>query len=181
MPSLFAKTAEEHAGRHLQAHEVVPMDAIPRIIEGALHKAFRVWEARGNSEVPTSEASVASMSFMPETPTSLTYALGQPAPAAAAYHHPRQPTPVMQHGFPQGGHFTGGARFPAEVQQHTTQADDSGFEENVFFTSGPPVDLSAFAPQYQRGPWDASLELLGAGSFEADGSLGAHFRVFQDG
>ncbi|KAK4121982.1 hypothetical protein N657DRAFT_657481 [Parathielavia appendiculata] len=173
MPTLFTKTAEEHAGRRLQARDALPMDAVPRIIEDALHKAFRSWEARG-SVLPTREASVASMSFLPETPTSLAYSYGQ----VTAYQTP-QPIPApMNHSFPQG-HF-GNAEFPPQAP-HASQADDSGFGVGPFFTSGPPINFNSFAPDhYERGPWEANLGLMGTGAFNADMSMGGQFRGFQN-
>jgi hypothetical protein len=171
MPTLFTRTAEEHAGRHLQSHEGLALEVIPGIIQDALQKAFRAWEARG-SALPTREASVASASFLPETPTSLAYSFGQPT----AYQTP-QPTAPMDHSFPQG-HFS--TNFVSEVP-HATHADDSGFAEDSFFTSGPPVDFNTFAPQYERGPWEPGLGLMGVGSLEPDLNMGGHFRGFQDG
>lgn len=169
MPGLVTKTAEEHAGRHLQAHDGLSMEAIPRIIEEALHKAFRTWEAKG-SELPTREASVASMTLLAETPTSLPY-----LPQATAYPTP-QPAAAMEHHFPQG-HF-GNANFASEVP-HTSHAnDDSGFVEESFFVSGPPVHFNnTFPQQYGREPWEAGLGLMGAAEFETD--LNNHYRGFQ--
>ncbi|KAK4154092.1 hypothetical protein C8A00DRAFT_14760 [Chaetomidium leptoderma] len=171
MPGLFTRTAEEHAGRHMQAHDKLPMEAIPRIIEEALHKAFRTWEATG-SELSTREASVASMSLLPDAASSLAYSFGQPT----AYHTP-QPAGSMEHSFPQD-HF-GNADFASEVP-HPTHADDSGFADGSFFTSGPPVNFNTFSPQYQRGPWEASLGLMDSGAFEPDLGMGGHYRGFQE-
>jgi hypothetical protein len=171
MPALFTQTAEEHAGRRLQARDALPMEAIPRILEDALHKAFRTWEARG-SELPTREASVARTSFLPETPTSIAYSYGQ----VTAYQTP-QPLPAMD-GFPQD-HF-GNADFTPEVS-HAAHANDSGFGEGSFFTSAPPMSFNAFAaPQYERSPWDANLSMMDTGAFDADLSMGGHFRGFQN-
>jgi len=172
MPTLFTRTAEEHAGRRLQPQEGLAMEDIPGIIGDALQKAFRAWEARG-SELPTREASVASMSFLPETPTSLAYSFGQPT----AYRDPQPNT--MDHSFPQG-HF-GNANFAVDTSHATTAADDSGFAEDSFFTSAPPVNFDTFAPQYERPTWEPNLGLMGVGAFETDLNLGGNFRGFQDG
>ncbi|SPQ24516.1 70b163b4-35a9-473d-9b67-890a8383f933 [Thermothielavioides terrestris] len=164
MPGLFTSTAEEHAGRHLQAHEGLPMEAIPRIIEDALQKAFRLWQTQG-SELPTREASVASMSFMPETPSSVTYTLAQ-----STSYQPAQAAVSMGQSFPHVNFPTPG--FTPDVA-HTSHADDSGFADGHFFSSGPPVDFNTFAPQYERSPWEASLSLLGEDLFQVDSNLGA--------
>jgi hypothetical protein len=171
MPGLVTQTAEEHAGRHLQAHDGLAMEAIPKIIEDALHKAFRTWEARG-SELPTREASVASMTLLAETPTSLPY-LGQ----ATAYPTP-QPAAAMEHNFPQG-HF-GNTDFASEVPHASHTNDDSGFSEGSFFVSGPPVNFNnTFTPQYGRETWETGLGLMGPGTFEADMNMDGHYRGFQ--
>jgi len=170
MPNLFTQTAEEHAGRHLRPHDGLPMEAIPRIIEEALHKAFRTWKARG-SELPTREASVASMSFLPETPTSLSYTFAQPT----TYQTP-QPVAAMDNPFPQG-HFSS-AGFVADVP-HVSHADDSGFADGNFFTSGPPVNVNTFAPEYERGAWENDLDLMGAGPFEPGLGVDGHFQGFR--
>ncbi|KAK4102416.1 hypothetical protein N658DRAFT_423491 [Parathielavia hyrcaniae] len=174
MPTLFTKTAEEHAGRPLQGRDSLPMDAIPRIIEDALYKAFRSWEARG-SELPTRAASVASMSFLPETPTSLAYPYGQ----VTAYQTPQPIPAAMDHNFPQA-HF-GNSDFHPEPLHASSRADDSGFGEGSFFTSGPPINFNTFAPDpYERTPWEASFGLMGTGAFTADMSMGGPFRGFQN-
>ncbi|KAL2129005.1 hypothetical protein VTI74DRAFT_8359 [Chaetomium olivicolor] len=172
MPGLFTKTAEEHVGRRLRAQDGLTMDTIPRIIEDALQKAFRVWEARVG-ELPPREAAVASMSFLPGTPSTLGYNFTQPT----AYQAP-QPTVGIGHPF-SSEDFNGGPAFANEVP-HTSH-DDSGFAEGHFFTSGPPVDFNTFAPQFERGPWEIGLGLMGGGGFEADTNVGGHFRGFQNG
>ena len=174
MPTLFTRTAEEHAGRRLQSHEGLALEAIPGIIQDALQKAFRAWEAKG-SALPTREASVASMSFLPETPTSLAYSFGQPT----AYQTP-QPAATMDQAFPQGHFNNTRTDFSCEIP-HASHADDSGFAEDNFFTSGPPVNFNTFAPQYERGPWEPGLGLTGVGSLEPDLNMGSHFPGFQDG
>lgn len=170
MPGLVTKTAEEHAGRRLQAHDGLSMEAIPKIIEEALHKAFRTWETRG-SELPTREASVASMTLLGETPNSLAY-LGH----STAYPTP-QPAAAMEHNFSQG-HF-GSTDFASEVPHASHANDDSGFAEGGFIVSGPPVNFNTFAPQYGRGNWEAGLGLMGPGTFETDMNMEGHYRGFQ--
>ncbi|KAK4235895.1 hypothetical protein C8A03DRAFT_17418 [Achaetomium macrosporum] len=173
MPGLVTKTAEEHAGRRLQAHEGLPMEAIPRIIEDALRKAFRAWDAT-SSHLPTREASVASMSFLSETPPpSLAYSFGQ----STAYPSP-QPPAAINHNFPNGQFST--TDFTPEIG-HAASADDSGFTEDMLFTSGPPVDFNAFASQYGRAPWEGGLGVMDMGSFESQSGVGGQFRGFQDG
>ncbi|KAK4247546.1 hypothetical protein C7999DRAFT_14431 [Corynascus novoguineensis] len=169
MPALFTRTAEEHAGRRLQAQEGLALETIPGIIEDALQKAFRAWETRGN-ELPTREASEASMSFLPETPTSLAYNFNQ----STTYQD--VPPQTMDTDFAQA--HLGDTNFAIQAL-HTTSADDSGFSEGSFFTSAPPGNFSTFAPHYHRGTWESSLGLLGVSAFETDGSPGAHFQGFQ--
>lgn len=170
MPDLFTQTAEEHAGRHLRPRDGLPMEAIPRIIQEALQKAFRTWEA-GGSELPTREASVASRTFFPETPSSVSY-----FPPATTYQT-SQPATTMDDPFSQG-HF-GNAGFVTEVS-HVSHADDSGFADGSFFTSGPPVNFNTFAPeQYERGTWGNDLDLMGGGTFESGLGIDGHFQGFR--
>lgn len=172
MPRLFTRTAEEHAGRSLQTHDGLPMEAIPKIIEDSLHRAFRAWGTRGN-DVPTREASVASMSFLPDTPNTLAYTFEQPT----AYLTP-QLSAGLDHSFSHQSLGTG-AGFNSNLA-HVSHADDSGFVEGSFFTSEPPADFSTFAPQYGRGTWEPGLGLMGGGTFEDDPSMGGHFRGFRN-
>ncbi|AEO59781.1 hypothetical protein MYCTH_2308309 [Thermothelomyces thermophilus ATCC 42464] len=172
MPALFTRTAEEHAGRPLQAQEGLTMEAIPGIIEDALRKAFRAWEARG-SDLPTREASVASMSFLPETPASLAYNFNQ----STRTQQDAQPQ-AMEHGYSQS-HY-GNANFAVRASQTTTNPDDSGFADGSLFMSGPPVNFNTFAPEYGRAAWDSDFGLLGVGSYGTDVNHGTHFQGFQD-
>ncbi|KAH6847597.1 hypothetical protein B0I37DRAFT_147976 [Chaetomium sp. MPI-CAGE-AT-0009] len=173
LPTLFTRTAEEHAGRRLQAHEGLALEAIPGIIEGALHKAFRTWEARG-SELPAGEASVALMSFLPETPASGAYSFGQ----SAAYQTP-QSAATTDHSFSQSQFRN--TNFGVEAPYDVTSADDSGFADGSFFTPEPPLDFNTFAPQDERGMWEPSLGIMGGGVFGGDLNMAGHFGGFQDG
>jgi hypothetical protein len=172
MPTLFTRTAEEHAGRHLQAHDVLAVEDIPRIIEDALHKAFRTWEARG-SELPAGEASVALMSFLPETPGSAAYSFGQ----SAAYQTP-QSAVTTDHNFSQS-QFSN-PNFSVEAPQ-VTNPDDSGFADGTFFAPEPLLDFNNFGPQYERGAWEPSPGIMGGSAFGADLNPGDHFRGFHGG
>lgn len=171
LPGLFAKTAEERAGRRLQPRDGLPMEAIPSILEDVLQKAFRAYEA-GGGELSTREASVASRTLLPETPTSLGYAMEQPT----AYQHP-QPTPLMGHSFSQGSYNN--MDYVHDVS-HTSHADDSGFMDASLFASGPPVNFNTFAPQYEREPWEAGFEMMGTGTFDADLNMANQYRNFRN-
>ncbi|EAQ83474.1 hypothetical protein CHGG_09878 [Chaetomium globosum CBS 148.51] len=174
MPTLFTRTAEEHAGRHLQAHDELALGAIPRIIEDALHKAFRAWEARG-SELPAGEASVALMSFLPETPGSSAYNFGQ----STAYQTP-QSAVTTDHNFSQS-QFSN-PNFSVEAPHgHIANPDDSGFVDDTFFAPEPLLDFNNFVPQYERGAWEPGLGIMGGGAFGADLNPGDHFRGFHGG
>ncbi|KAK3292919.1 uncharacterized protein B0H64DRAFT_203301 [Chaetomium fimeti] len=172
LPTLFTRTAEEHAGRRLQAHEGLALELIPGIIEGALHKAFRTWEARG-SELPAGEASVALMSFLPDTPASAAYSFGQ----SAAYQTP-QSAVTTDHSFSQSQF--GNTNFGVDAP-HVTSADDSGFADDTFFAPEPLLDFNNFAPQYDRGTWESGLGVMGGGAFPGDLNTGGNFGGFQDG
>ncbi|KAL2151166.1 hypothetical protein VTH82DRAFT_6264 [Thermothelomyces myriococcoides] len=174
MPALFARTAEEHAGRPLQAQEGLALEAIPGIIQDALRKAFREWEARG-SDLPRREASVTSISFLPETSPSLSRNFDQ-SPRTQQDAQPQR----IDHGYSQNQY--GNASFAVravQTAQTATNPDDSGFAEGALFTSGPQV--FNFAPGYGRTAWDPGFGLLGVGSYGADVNHQGHFQGFQGG
>lgn len=174
MPALFARTAEEHAGRPLQAQEGLALEAIPGIIQDALRKAFREWEARG-SDLPRREASVASISFLPETSPSLSRNFDQ-SPRTQQDAQPQR----IDHGYSQNQY--GNASFAVravQTAQTATNPDDSGFAEGALFTSGPQV--FNFGPGYGRTAWDPGFGLLGVGSYGADVNHQGHFQGFQGG
>lgn len=181
MPRLFTQTAEEHAGRRIEAREGLPMESIPRIIEEALQKAFRAWEVGRGDRVPAREASIASMNFLQDTPASLTTSASASTSSAYPYgqsspFHNQQLLAGMDHGFTHSD-FTSSAAFGSNIHQ-PSHIDDSGFDEGTFFTSAPSVSYDALAPQYARETW-AGMG-LGDGAF-GNPNLGSHFRGFQHG
>ncbi|GAB1317820.1 hypothetical protein MFIFM68171_08030 [Madurella fahalii] len=174
MPRLFTQTAEEHAGRHIQAHEGLTMESIPRIIEDSLQKAFRTWEARRSSSVSTREASIASMSFRQDAPPSRTYTYGQPQPTS---YLTTQAQAGMDHGFAHSD-FGSSAPFTPDAPQ-ASQSGGIGLDAASFFTSAPPTNYYAFASQYPRGTWEAGLAPLSDGALPGDPNLEGHFQGYQ--
>jgi hypothetical protein len=167
MPRLVTETAEEHAGRHLQAHEGLPMEAIPRIIEDALRKAFRTWEATGR-RLPAQEASETSSIFQSETPPmSLPYDW-----SSAAYPSPQPP--AINQNFPNAP-FSGSL---TPNLGHPPSAGQPGFTPGMLLPSEPLGDIHAVSPPY---PWEGGLGVMDMGPFESQSSIGSHFRGFHNG
>lgn len=172
MPRLFTQTAEEHAGRHIQAHEALTMDSIPSIIGDSLQKAFRTWETRRGTNVPTREVSLVSKSVLPDASPSHTYTYGQstgymPTPALAG----------MDSSFANSG-FGSSVPFASDAPQ-APQGGSTGLTEATFFTSAPPASYYPLAPQYPRGPWETGLGPLNDGALGGDPSIGGHFQGYQ--
>ncbi|KAK3306091.1 uncharacterized protein B0T15DRAFT_218187 [Chaetomium strumarium] len=168
MPGLVTKTAEEHAGRRLQAYEGLPMEAIPRIIEDALRKAFQTWEATG-SHLPAQEASETSSIFQSDTPP-----MSQPYDWSSAAYPSPQP-PAINSNFPNVP-FSGTNFTPGPV--HASSAGHSGFNPDMLLPPEPLGDIHAVSPQY---PWEGGLGVMDMGPFESQSSIGSHFRGFHNG
>lgn len=180
MPRLFTRTAEEHAGRHIQAHEALPMEAIPKIIEESLQKAFRTWEARG-SEVPTREASVASMSFLPDPPpTTLPYGFDHHQ-STTGYQTPLI-SAGMDHGFPHHQALAPTTAGFTPDLPHATHADDSGFVEGGgYYVSEPPAGFNTLATN-NNGDWETGMGMMGVDhGFGNQIGMGGGFRGFRNG
>ncbi|KAK3385483.1 hypothetical protein B0H63DRAFT_394247 [Podospora didyma] len=86
MPQFFRQTAEAYAGRQIQAHEVVRMEDIPKLIEESLKRAFKAWEDRLSNSAPqasptssfvTSEVTAPSPNLWRDTPRTNPYMQGQ--------------------------------------------------------------------------------------------------------
>ncbi|KAL2268800.1 hypothetical protein VTJ83DRAFT_3646 [Remersonia thermophila] len=190
MPSLFTRTAEEHAGRTLHSHDVLPMGAIQGVLEEALQKAFHMWQGRG-SEIPRRAASDASFTILAETPTSLGYT----HEGSTAAYQPPLPAPATT---AVTGNYTlsaahppfGNMDFPVPNMPHTTHADGSGFAgAGLFVTAAEPaVGFNAFPPpaaHYGREPWEPTGSGFGgmsaAGGFNTQMDMGGGYRGFRSG
>ncbi|KAK3690224.1 hypothetical protein B0T22DRAFT_379539 [Podospora appendiculata] len=141
LPRLFHQTAEEHAGRHMQALDVLPMESIPKIIDDSLHRAFRAWESQGRN-VPAYFSPTFSVSEngsgAPPSPW------GQPepsqnsnktyAPTPSAYGNLQAPPPPPPTGY-EWGHYT--------QNQHPLFSVDpppsESFVNDSMFVGGGPV------------------------------------------
>jgi hypothetical protein len=174
MPSLFTQTAEEHAGRHIQAGEGLPMESIPRIIDDALRKAIRAWETGTGSRVSEREISVAHSVLPPETPTSSIHSYGQPA----TYHPPAGVPDGMIRSFPQPSFGVEAPFVPGLA--NAPRADGFGSGDGDMFTSAPTGNFHAFAPPFSRPHWEADLDFFGGSSFEENPNTGGLFRGFHN-
>ncbi|KAK4111703.1 hypothetical protein N656DRAFT_148524 [Canariomyces notabilis] len=174
MPSLFTQTAEEHAGRHIQAGEGLPMGSIPRIIDDALRKAIRAWETGTGSRVSEREISVAHSVLPPETPTSSVHSYGQPAT-----YHPQAGVPNGTiRSFPQPSFGVEAPFVPGLA--NAPRADGFGSGDGDMFTSATTGNFHAFAPPFSRPHWEADLDFFGGSSFEENPNTGGLFRGFHN-
>lgn len=182
LPSLFTQTAEAQFQRPIAPHEALRMDSIPKIIEGALQKAFLEWEARGNNIV-SADRSAVSMSFIPEivpemVPLNIPYSY---APASTYQTPPMSAAPSADHSF-LSGNLGGMGGFTPD-----TNDDDSGFVDNSFqFQPGPPATYAGFVPQYDTSSdWQTGLGLMNVGDTEMgfgnNMNVGGHYPGFSQG
>ncbi len=171
MPSLFAQTAAEHAGRPLRADDGLRMDAIPAIIEEALSKGFERWKA-GGSELSMQDAARASIAFMPPTPTSLVHSGG------TGYHTPQPPAPAAIRNFiPNYPASTG---FVSDSLQPTV-GSYPGFHENNLVPCEPPVHYTQYDLSSPTGwPGETDFNLTGTGDFETGWSMRGHLPGFSE-
>jgi len=150
MPGLFTRTAEQHVGRRLQAREGLAMDAIPRIIDEALRKAFTAWEARG-SEVPGHGWN--SSPHQPSTGSQSVHSHPTPQPPAI---------PTSSDGF----------EYP------TGDMGLTGWEHcgPPTMESAIPVDsLDQYTTQYDDPAWRAVLDMVARGGpVESDLDMGGY-------
>ena len=157
MPGFFVQTAAEHARRPLRAHDALPMEAIPRIIEDALKKAFGTWKERGNG-FSTQDAANAQQDLLPVTTSTSPFpSLGPPT----TYPTAQVPTPVGND-FAVNPFIT--APFVADIPPAIV-GDGAGFTQGTLFPPcGPPVSHS-FQPYEQQFSWESSPSLSGTDLF----------------
>ncbi len=154
MPGLFTRTAEEHANRRLQPRDGLAMEAIPRIIEEALRKAFTAWETRGASEgsVPGGWNSNSS----PPDPSSSSRSMRS--------NHTPQPPPAIP---------------TSEGYEYTPE--NMGVPSWVPNCGPPPiesevaVDWDQDMTQHDDAAWRAVMDMVGRGGpFESDLEMGGY-------